>query len=115
MWELILQYGLPGLTALLVALVTARSALRRDTAAVSAAEADKLEALVTRVAGGMIDRLRERVTELEADVLRLNAHVVKLEDENSMLRSWARALVAQVIEMGGDPVQLDDIGDRRSP
>ncbi len=80
-------------------------------------EADTASKL-TRSAAEWIDRLEDRIADLEARVKELEterdaAHHATAESErrNGRLVRWIKILEAQVIERGGVPVRLEDIPD----
>ncbi len=80
-------------------------------------EADTAETL-TRSAAGWIDKLEDRIANLEERVRELElerdaAHHATAESERraGRLIRWTKILEAQVIERGGTPVRLEDIPD----
>ncbi len=80
-------------------------------------EADTAESL-TASAGKWVDKLEERIDQLEARVKELEeerdhhkAKTLAAERRNGRLNRWITMLESQVMEYGGIPVSLEDIPD----
>ena len=74
--------------------------------------ADASETLA-RISLSLVEPQKQRITELELKVARLEEHIERLEKENAALHVWAQHLVGQVVEGGMDPIPFDSSFLRR--
>jgi hypothetical protein len=79
-----------------------RDKIRADTAAT-----------LTKSAADWITLLNVRLAKLEQEVIALETELEEVRATNRILREWAKVLVAEVYEAGGEPTSLQDIPTRR--
>ena len=79
-----------------------RDKIRADTAAT-----------LTKSAADWIQLLNVRLAKLEQEVIALETELEEVRATNRILREWAKVLVAEVYEAGGEPPSLQDIPTRR--
>jgi hypothetical protein len=97
------------IVALIGALVALYVAWRKTPAEVKNVDADtagKYQEIADKAAIRAL-ALEERVTDLEATMLKQAGQIAILQAENALLRNWADRLVHQVRMRGDVPVEMD--------
>lgn len=99
---------IPAIVAVVVAVggifgtwITARSQRQKT-------DADATSVL-TSVALQLIEPLQLRVSEMEAEIGRMERKILNLEKENALLHKWAQLLYTQVVETGHDPISFERV------